>query len=156
MTLTAAQLANGSVKVQPNVVIKALDGEIHIEDLKITNMLGTKSKIFSSTIRSSTDLKAYHAVIAFYDVTDPTKDLPSLSKNPCRVYCGCKSFYFYFSWEDMQNEALYGRHPKPYERKTHPGDPNYKPPVNPAEIPGVCKHLILLMRSLRDSGFVTE
>lgn len=156
MTLTASDLTRGSVAVQPNVITKALDGSIHIEDLKITNMKGMKTKIFSSTIRSSTDLKAYHSVIAFYEVDDPVNDKPSLSKNPCRVYCGCKSFYFYFSWEDMQNEALYGRHPKPYERKTQPGDPNYKPPVNPAEIPGACKHLLLMMRSLRDSGFVTE
>lgn len=156
MTLTADQLVQGSVQVQPEVITKALDGSLTIEDLKITNMVGMKEKIFSTTIRSSSDSKSYHAVIAFYEVDDPENTVPSLSKHHVRVHCGCKSFYFYFSWQDMIYEALYGRHPKPYERKTHPGDKNYKPPVNPANIPGVCKHLILLIRSLRDSGFVTE
>lgn len=156
MALTANTLVQGAIKVQPNVINKAFDGSLSIEDLKITNMTGMKTKIFSSTIRSSTDSKSYHCVIAFYEVGDPETAIPSLTKNPVRVHCACKSFYFFFSWEDMINEALYGRHPKPYERKTHPGDPNYKPPVNPAEIPGVCKHLILLIRSLRDSGLVSE
>lgn len=156
MSITAVQLTRGSVEVQPDVITRALNDSIHIEDLKITNMQGMKTKIFSSTIRSSTDAKAYHSVIMFEEVDDPVNTKPSLSKHPIRVHCGCKSFYFYFSWYDMENGALYGRHPKPYERKTHPGDPNYKPPVNPKELPGGCKHLLLMIRSLRDSGFVTE
>ena len=145
--VNTTQLVQGATKVQPNVLVKAFDGSLVIEDVKITNMVGMKSKIFSATIRSSTDNKAYNTVLAFYGLDDPVNDIPSLSTTEVRTRCGCHSFYFYASYADMIHNALYGRNPKPYIRKTSPGDKNYKPPVNPQEIPLVCKHGVLLTKA---------
>lgn len=152
--MLATQLVQGTQKVLPDTIIKSQDGSNKIETLKITNMVGTKSKIFSAVIRSSTDNKAYNTVIAFYGVDDPEGTKPSLAKHKCRVRCSCDAFYYYYSYADFINDCLYGRQARVYTRKTHPGDKNYRPPKNPADIPGVCKHLILLIKSLQDSGYV--
>lgn len=61
----------------------------------------------------------------------------SKRKNYVRVRCGCQDFRFRFAWEDRANKCLYGGVPKSYTRK--PG--STRPPVNPAHIPGMCKHV---------------
>ena len=69
-----------------------------------------------------------------------------LSDNIVRVRCDCLDFYFRFSPWDFSNDDLFGPKPKTYVRKT-----NTYPPVNPTRSPGICKHIMKLVLTLRDA-----
>ncbi|MHA1168996.1 MAG: hypothetical protein ACTSRU_14300 [Candidatus Hodarchaeales archaeon] len=122
----------------------------------VTPFVGTKSVVFHWEHMGLT-VKALHQIyIAFFDVdvsmeargNDFTHTRSKgedfwfskldMRKNPCRVRCSCKDFYFTFSyWNYLQN-ALYGRKPKVYKPV---GDTKRKP-RNPEKLPGMCKHLV--------------
>lgn len=69
-----------------------------------------------------------------------------LSDNIVRVRCDCLDFYFRFSPWNFSNDDLFGPKPRPYVRKT-----TTYPPVNPTRSPGICKHVMKLVLSLRDA-----
>jgi len=60
--------------------------------------------------------------------------------------CACKDFFYRFNFYDYQDESLYGRKRTPYESQ------GIRPPANPLEMPGMCKHLIKLSNVLVDAG----
>jgi hypothetical protein len=64
----------------------------------------------------------------------------------------CKAYYFYFSWANMGAGASFGTRFKPYVRKTPPDDPRF-PPKNPNNVPGLCKHILLVAATLQNSDF---
>jgi len=73
----------------------------------------------------------------------------SLLNSNVKVTCNCLDFRWRFSvWNDDRG-ALYGDPPPPYQRKT-----DTRPPANPNRTPGICKHLIKLTQSLRQSGLI--
>ena len=73
----------------------------------------------------------------------------SLSESNVKVTCNCLDFRWRFSiWNDDRG-ALYGDPPPPYQRKT-----TTRPPANPNQTPGICKHLIKMTQNLRQAGMV--
>ena len=71
-----------------------------------------------------------------------------LAKSNCKVRCGCLDFRWRFAnWND-RDDSLYGDAPPPYIPKGN------RPPVNPRKVPGVCKHLIKSVQSLKDAKMV--
>jgi len=60
-----------------------------------------------------------------------------------RTRCQCDDYYFMWSYWNSREKALLGPH-KPYVRV--PG--SNRPPVNPDESPGLCKHLLVLIKKL--------
>lgn len=60
--------------------------------------------------------------------------------------CDCGDFYWRFNYYDHLDKSLYGRKRAKYEAKTN------RPPANPKEMPGMCKHLMKLMLAIQDSG----
>lgn len=80
-----------------------------------------------------------------YYLTRPTFN------NNILVRCSCPSFRHEFHWHDAKYKALIG--PKiPYTRV--PG--SNRPPKNPHEIPGICKHLIQLVLKLMAVGVLND
>jgi hypothetical protein len=63
-------------------------------------------------------------------------------KTEVKVRCDCPDFRWRFAWYNDQKEALYGLRPPPYRRKTN------RPPVNPRHLPGMCKHLMNVVKIL--------
>lgn len=61
-----------------------------------------------------------------------------------KVNCSCLDFHYRFSVWDNRFKALDGNPPPPYIRKTQ-----NRPPVNPMQSPGLCKHIIGLVNDLR-------
>jgi len=61
-----------------------------------------------------------------------------------KVRCTCLDFYFRFSVWDQRDKALTGEAPEPYHRKS-----DSYPPVNPDKVSGLCKHIIALVKYLR-------
>lgn len=74
-----------------------------------------------------------------------------LRQNDCKVRCDCLDFYFRFAYWNHNDGSLYGGAPPRYVRKTA-----NRPPVNPARVPGICKHVIKCMMALSEAGLVTN
>lgn len=72
----------------------------------------------------------------------------SASRNDCKVLCGCLDFYYTFAWYDYNRDALIGKPPKPYQKV--PG--SNRPPRNPTNAPGICKHVMKLAEHLKAQG----
>ena len=65
-----------------------------------------------------------------------------------KVSCTCLDFYYRFAAFNQRDDALASDPPDPYVKKTD------RPPVNPAKVSGVCKHLIRMVDELeKDNVF---
>lgn len=146
-------LVIGTQKVLPAAMNNYKAGENKIESVKITDMVGVKTKLVSAVVRASgrdtggMAMRAYNTSINFVGLENPEDATPEINGTDVRVRCSCASFYFWFAEADRKYKALQGRPFKAYERRTPPGDPRY-PPKNPNMIPGMCKHLLLLTKTL--------
>lgn len=65
-----------------------------------------------------------------------------------RVSCSCLDFYYRFSAWNHSDGSLLGNPPSPYVKKTD------SEPVNPNQVPGICKHLMALTNELRQERFI--
>ena len=72
-----------------------------------------------------------------------------LSQNTCKVRCDCLDFYHRFAEYNFSDDSLYGSKPPAYQRKT-----TTRPDANPTKTPGICKHVMKTILSLRDSGLI--
>lgn len=86
-----------------------------------------------NTTFTATDGEEYHIVPI------------DLSKSNVKVHCNCLDFYYRFAPSNNKDDSLLGNPPPPYQRKT-----TTRPPVNPQQTPGVCKHLIRAISALRE------
>ncbi|QPB08509.1 SWIM-type zinc finger protein [Vibrio phage Va2] len=76
---------------------------------------------------------------------------PRLTENTTVLLrCSCPDFRFTFMYPDYDKKSLQGRR-IPYQRKT-----TTRPPRNPDDIPGVCKHLIAVFNKLTNLGFIDK
>lgn len=66
------------------------------------------------------------------------------------VRCSCPDFHWRFQHEDKLDKSLQGADRKPYQKKTN------RPPVNPNQMPGMCKHIMKLIKVVRDSGLLVQ
>lgn len=64
-----------------------------------------------------------------------------------QVRCTCKDFRWRFAYYNSGDGSLYGDPPDSYVSQTD------RPPVNPNNTPGVCKHLIKLKKELEKEDF---
>lgn len=83
------------------------------------------------------------------DNVDHTIERIDLQSNNVKVRCNCLDFHFRFSWQNYSDNSLVGNPPPLYRRKT-----TTRPPANPMEVPGLCKHLIRLFDMLKRYGLV--
>lgn len=73
----------------------------------------------------------------------------NLATHNIKCRCTCMDFRFRFANYNSSDKALVGRPPPPYVRKT-----TTRPPVNPMQVPGVCKHILKLIQVLQQQGVV--
>jgi hypothetical protein len=92
--------------------------------------------------RSNENMVRFKAPSGFYYYFTPV-DI----NDDVRVSCSCLDFYYRFAVFDDQHQALFGKRPPPYIKKTD------RPYVNPFKTPGVCKHTIALMNKLKRRNF---
>lgn len=69
-----------------------------------------------------------------------------LAKNNVKVHCQCLDFYYRFARYNSKDGSLLGKPPPPYQRKLG----STRPSVNPQKVPGVCKHLIKAIITLKN------
>jgi hypothetical protein len=75
-------------------------------------------------------------------------DQLSFDENEVLVRCDCGDHAWRFRHFNSLDKSLYGRDRKKYEAKYRPGS------ANPQELPGLCKHLIKLGKTLYESGII--
>ena len=148
---------------------------------KITAGLGVRTLTFSASIKSMSDPSgAYHMVIQFQKVqfsevpqpgwpevivkTDKGENRtvyasPGTLDTPVALRCTCPNFAFTFWYPLKKYKAAYlSGMPKQLSkwlRELKSGKRQRKrKPVNPEEIPGVCKHLMSFFIALRDLGYL--
>lgn len=142
---------------------------IQVSELKTLPFIGTKNLSIESLVQNS-DSKDGHSTytpkiifnqVQFEDdvsdtnITFTAKDGNEynmqpidLASNTVRVRCNCADFLWRFAAFNAKDKSLIGTAPPPYQRKTNRG------PVNPQQVPGVCKHLIKTFDALKHSGMV--
>jgi hypothetical protein len=138
---------------------------IKIQELSIVPFKGLKTIFFKSTARN--EERHYNTVILcknviYHEQTIRPKTIKikdedghtyffepvSIVENDVLVRCNCKDFSYRFAHFNYLDKSLFGRDRKKYESK------GILPPVNPKELPGMCKHLFAMSVALRDSGLI--
>lgn len=75
----------------------------------------------------------------------------SFKETEVLVRCNCKDFYWRFNFTDYLERSLWGRLRSPY---TADSSNTNRPPANPKQLPGMCKHLIKLSKTLQEAGLL--
>lgn len=76
---------------------------------------------------------------------------PSTSKNPVNLKCSCTDFRFCFEKQLFDKKALIGA----YRKYTRVAPPSGRPPKNPGNHIGMCKHTHNLINILKSNGRIT-
>lgn len=74
-----------------------------------------------------------------------------LTADTARVACDCMDFRFRFANNNNKDDSLAGNAPPAYQRV--PG--SNRPPANPTNLPGMCKHIMAAVRDLKQKRIVT-
>lgn len=71
-----------------------------------------------------------------------------ITQTKVKVRCDCADFRWRFAFYNAKHKALYGAMPPPYTAKGN------RPPVNPNERPGVCKHIMTVFSFMKREGLI--
>jgi hypothetical protein len=146
------------------------DRNVRASDVKITNTIFIpyiNDNYLEVEAESKTDNGKYISRIVFENIfyrDEPSKrtarivtvdgaeyyfDRINRSRSNVKVSCTCLDFHYRFAIYNYRDNALATDPPKPYVKKTD------RPPVNPAKVSGVCKHIIRMVEELeRDNIFI--
>ena len=89
---------------------------------------------------------------ALYPIADNVKI--QIEWNPARVACSCEAYYFYFAKPNEKADAHARSRVKAYKPVPLAPGQKRRAPLNPAQIPGMCKHLLAYAALLRDSNYL--
>jgi hypothetical protein len=139
---------------------------IRITEMNWTPYLGVKTLFLKGLAQSGESGKEYSPIVVFKGVqyhNNPSPDLVEIvasngqhylldrlkyDQNEVIVRCNCPDFKWRFNYYDHLDKALFGRKRAKYEATTG------RPPANPSEMPGMCKHLIKFVRVIQQSGIL--
>lgn len=159
-------LKNSAIEAFPNTTKRqhATD-PIKIVRLEWLPYVGTKILFVKGTVKSDSG-KEYNPVIVFQGVSyhknqgegiveitatdgeDYFLEQLSLENTDVRIRCQCKDFYWRFHHYNYLDKSLFNHNRKPYEAQ------GLRPPINPTESEGMCKHLMKMMQVLNESNLV--
>lgn len=162
---TILDISNGTEEFRFNV--KEYPQAKFVNINKVVPYVGTKSILFSGEIPSFTRRKAgYNQTMMFKNVNfsdepvdspkwrlvpdrdDLWYEKPTLSKNDVALRCGCADDVYRFHYARKQQKALFGNIIS-YTKKTN------RPPINPDNILGMCKHLKNFVSALLEKDYIS-
>lgn len=159
------QLYDSSVKAFPKTKKRQFATDpIKIVKLEWIPFLGVKTLFIKS--RAQNESKEYNSIILFKNVNYSKKfknNFFELNASNGKKYfiekispekdvllrCNCPDFNWRFKHFNYLDKSLFGRDGKKYEAIFNPGS------ANPQELPGMCKHIIKLIKVLKES-FIFE
>ena len=136
--LTLQELLESTPDILPTSIEKYQD--LDVREVKELRLSGMKSLTYNSLVGSHSS--EYNPYITFYGVS--ADETPSLKDHKCRVRCNCAAFRVFLMYALKRNNALGGGRTKKYKRV----EGSTRPPVNPKDIVGLCKHLVALARTI--------
>lgn len=159
-------LFHSAVKAFPKTTRRqhAID-EIRIAHINWTPFLGVKTLFVKGLAQNMENHHEYNPMILFKNVSYQQKKenhvqiqandgkkyiFEKLKDNDVLVRCNCEDFKWRFNFTDYEDESLYGKVRKKYEAKYSPGS------SNPLEMPGMCKHVMKLMKALTSAGVLED
>lgn len=166
---TVIDLYNSTVDAFP----KTTKRQNSIDMIKIIEMnflpyLGMRTLFVKGLAKNIDNQKEYTTVALFKGIKYLTKESKNSIKliasdekkyiletiksdvNEVVLRCTCPDFYWRFNYYNSIDKSLYGRKRSKYESKSNERIAN----VN--ESPGMCKHLIKLIKSLNDSKIMED
>lgn len=162
---TYAELERNTMKfVPPSEKRQWVVNPIQVTKLELTPARESQNLIIKSEVNSNGNLYTPSMVFdgVIFDDSDQDNNVSfigsdkeehhiepiKLTQQNVKVACNCLDFYWRFSTQNHANNSLNGNPPPPYQKTTD------RPPVNPQNVPGVCKHLLKLVIQLKDAGLV--
>ena len=140
--------------------------EIKIIDMSWLPYKGVRTLFVKGLAKNEENGKEYKPIILFKNVrykdSNDRNNLAEIDATDGRKYffeklsdqndvvlrCNCNDFHWRWNYTDKLDKSLYGSVRKKYEAKEKPGS------SNPLELPGMCKHLIKLAKSLNDANIL--
>lgn len=140
-------------------------GEVTISNVQFIPYIGMKM-LHVKSVSSSSSGGQYTQALQFLRVAFENEDTEtnatfkasdntdyhvqplSLTGHYVKVRCNCLDFHYRFANYNLQDKSLIGKPPPLYQRKTN------RPPVNPDQVPGMCKHLLKLVETLQGQGLI--
>lgn len=135
---------------------------IKIIEMSYTPYIGMRTLFVKGMAKNIDNQKEYDSIILFKDVKYSNRKKENIAEliasdnqkylieridpsvNEVLVRCSCPDFYWRFNYYNSLDKSLYGRKRKKYESKT-------ARIANINEAEGMCKHLIKLVKAIRDS-----
>lgn len=155
-------LFDSAVRAFPNTRKRqhAVDPVI-ISNIRYTPFLRMKTLMVRSNARNES--REYRPMIVFKQIRYVEENMPGtltiinegvpyslippvVSEHDVLLRCNCPDFHWRFTHFNHLDRSLFGRNRRKYEAKYNPGS------ANPMEMPGMCKHLMALMRKLANQG----
>ena len=142
--------------------------EIEIVGLSCLPYLGVRTLFVKGTAKNEGNGKEYKPIILFKNVRYKESNDSRLwaeivasdgrkyffeklsDRNDVVLRCNCMDFHWRWNHTDYIDKSLYGSVRKKYEAKERPGS------SNPLGLPGMCKHLIKLAKSLNEARILEE
>lgn len=142
--------------------------EIRIVDWSWTPYKGVRTLFVKGFVKNEGNGKEYNPIILFKDVrfknSNDRRQWTEIVASDGRKYffeklnnqndvvlrCNCMDFRWRWNFTDHLDKSLYGSVRKKYEAKERPGT------SNPLGLPGMCKHLIKLAKSLNEADILED
>lgn len=135
-----------------------------ITELSWLPFIGTKTLFIKGLAQSGESGKEYNPIILFKRVNfdenaikitasdglDYTFGRLSLLGTDVLVRCSCPDFHWRFNYYNSLDKSLQGKKRGVYEAKGE------RSPANPLQLPGMCKHLMKMIKALQESGIFNE
>jgi hypothetical protein len=146
------------------------DREAHSRTINVANMLispAENSLQVSADVVNTNGSSSYQSNMLFQDVDYLEEGQPGVTftgsdgeqytieplergQSQVQVGCTCMDFYWTFATWNDNDGSLLGAPPQPYVKKP---DSN-RPPRNPNQTPGLCKHLYAVGQELQNQGLL--
>lgn len=150
-----------TVRAFPNTEMRQYATQpIRITNIRWTPFRGTKTLFVKGLAQSEGN--EYNPIVLFKNVDYTLNELTlaasdggtyklgkiSLEHQNVSIRCNCPDFRWRFSYFDSLDKSLYGRKPPKYVK----AEGSNRPPANPLQLPGMCKHLIKLVEVLQKAN----
>lgn len=140
------QVTSNNIQYTPYIGMNTL----HVKSTSSSNGHNYQQALQFNGVKFESADTPDNSTFAAADGTDYHIQPLDLSNHNCKVRCNCLDFHFRFSTFNSGDQSLVGRPPPLYQRKTN------RPPVNPTQVPGMCKHLLSLVQALQSAGVIKQ
>jgi hypothetical protein len=148
-TTKKRQHATGEVTVQAIEYIPYLGMKmLHIRSNTVSNGNPYKQAIQLTKVPFSSQSGSGVITLQAADGTEFHAAPINLAMHNAKVRCNCMDFHYRFANYNAQDKSLVGKPPPPYVKKTN------RPPVNPNQVPGLCKHLLKVVQQVQATGLI--